>query len=156
MPSVISAPAGSVGMGTPSETAIKAGFRFRVTAARSASPRLMNRGLFAGSFLPVELVDNALRRALDMLACFLRSSSVALTCRSRSDSCQLKYWKVSISSRVASAGIIVHSLITLSAFATISAVIVRFVTPSGIVTVHGNPVGLRLAATLDGSAAKAT
>ena len=78
MPSVISAPAGSVGMGTPSaSTAIKAGFRFRVTAARSASPRFMNRDLFAGSFLPVELMDNALRRALDMLACFLRSSSTA-------------------------------------------------------------------------------
>ena len=78
MPSVISAPAGSVGMGNPSaSTAIKDGFRFRVTASRSASPRFTNRDLFAGSFRHVELVDSALRRALDMLACFLRSSSIA-------------------------------------------------------------------------------
>ena len=116
---------------------------------------MLFRSLGLASARPVELMESCLLRALDKLACFLRSSSVALIC-SRSVSCQLKYWKVNISSRVASTGIIVHSLMTLSAFAAISAVIVRFVTLSGIVIVHGNSVGLRLAAISDDSAAKTT
>jgi len=45
---------------------------------------------------------------------------------------------------------------TLSAFAAISAVIVKVVTPSGMVTVHGNCSGLRAAAAADDSAEKAT
>jgi hypothetical protein len=130
--------------------------KLRVSAAFSPGERCDNLDLGLVSARPVELKESCLLRALDKLACFLRSSSVALICFSRSDSCQLKYWKVNISSCVASAGIIVHSLITLSAFAAISAVIVRVVAPSGIVTVHGNSVGLRLAAVSDVSAAMAT
>jgi hypothetical protein len=45
---------------------------------------------------------------------------------------------------------------TLSAFAAISSVIVKVVTPSGMVTVHGYCVGLRAAAAADDSAEKAT
>jgi hypothetical protein len=45
---------------------------------------------------------------------------------------------------------------TLSAFAAISSVIVKVVTPSGMVTVHGNCVGLQTAAAADDSAEKAT
>jgi hypothetical protein len=68
----------------------------------------------------------------------------------------LKYWKVNISSGVEFGGIIVHSFMTLSAFAAISSVIVKVVTPSGMVTVHGNCAGLRAAASADDSAVKAT
>ena len=151
------APAAVLGTGTPSSSYVMKELpKLRVSAALSSGERCDNLDLGLVSARPVELRESCLLRALDKLACFLRSSSVALTCRSRSDSCQLKYWKVNISSCVASAGIIVHSLMTLSAFAAISAVIVRVVTPSGIVTVHGNSVGLRLAATSDDSAAMAT
>ena len=125
-------------------------------ASLSSSGRRASLDMRIGFVLPVELSDSSLLRALEALACLLRSSSVALMLCSRSVSCQLKYWKVNISSGVASAGIIVHSLMTLSAFAAISAVIVRVVTPSGIVTVHGNSVGLRLAAASDVSALMAT
>ena len=130
--------------------------RLRVIAALSSSRRCASLDLPLGLARPVELSDSCLLRALEMLACLLRSSSVALMLCRRSDSCQLKYWKVNVSSGVASAGIIVHSLMTLSAFAAISAVIVRVVTPSGIVTVHGNSVGLQQAAASDDSPLMAT
>ena len=151
------APATVLGTGTPSSSYVMKELpKLRVSASLSSSARRDSLDLGLASTRPVELMERCLLRALDKLACFLRSSSVALICCSRSDSCQLKYWKVNVSSRVASTGIIVHSLMTLSALAAISAVIVRVVTPSGIVTVHGNSVGLRLAAISDDSALKAT
>ena len=58
---------------------------------------------------------------------------------------------MSSSSRVDDGGIIVHSMMTLSAFSAISAVIMSCLTPSGIVTVHGNIVGLRIAVVADAS-----
>ena len=56
---------------------------------------------------------------------------------------------MSSSSRVDDGGIIVHSVMALSAFSAISAVITSCLTPSGIVTVHGNSVGLHMAAVSD-------
>ena len=94
-------------------------------------------------------MDSSLLLWLEALACLFLSSSMALSCLRRIDSCQLKYLKVSISFGVDVGGIIVHSVIALSAFSAIWVVIMSCVTPSGMVTVHGNSVGLLIAAEAD-------
>ena len=65
-------------------------FKFRVMSALSCSGILSNLDLRRASVAPVEHIDNCRLRALDMLACLLRSSSVALYCFKRYDSCLLK------------------------------------------------------------------
>ena len=64
--------------------------RFRVTSVLLFSGILLNLDLRRASVAPVELIDSCRLRALDMLACLRRSSSVALYCFKRCDSCQLK------------------------------------------------------------------
>ena len=81
------APAAVLGTGTPSSSyVIKELPKLRVSAALSSGERCDSLDLGLVSARPVELMESCLLRALDKLACFLRSSSVALTSRSRSDS----------------------------------------------------------------------
>ena len=75
----------------PSESTVRNElFRFQVASALLCWGILSTLDLRRASVAPVELMDSCRLRALDMLACLLRSSSVALYYFKRCDSCQLK------------------------------------------------------------------
>ena len=85
------APSAVFGWIMPSESTVRNElFRFRVTSTLSCSGILSNLGMRHASVARVELIDNCRLRALDMLACLFRSSSVSLYCFKRCASCQLK------------------------------------------------------------------
>ena len=78
------APSAVLGWIIPSESTVSNELlKFRVTSALSCSGILSYLDLRRAKVAPVELMDSCRLRALDMLACLLRSSSVALYCFKR-------------------------------------------------------------------------
>ena len=87
----IRAPLGVLGARMPSVSNVRNEFsRLRTISDRSPSGMCASLDRYLCSVAPVALRDSCLLRALEMLACLLRSSSVAWYYFSRIVSCQLK------------------------------------------------------------------